>query len=89
MSPISPASTYLRPRHWVREEWDHHFSNGRALVDGGGRGILHANLAIVDAKASYAFFRDGVEGLWDERWIDEGGSRTWYLVWSAGLGGGR
>ncbi|KAF2689955.1 glycoside hydrolase family 81 protein [Lentithecium fluviatile CBS 122367] len=91
MLPLSPASTYLRPRAWVREEWDTHFNNAKVLraVEGGWRGILYANLAIIDPKASYAFFRDGVDGLWDERWIDGGASRTWYLVWSAALGGGR
>jgi endo-1,3(4)-beta-glucanase len=52
---------------------------------GGWRGILYANLALIDPRASYAFFRDGVDGTWDERWIDGGASRTWYLVWGAGL----
>ena len=56
----------------------------------GWRGILYANLALVDPKASYAFFRDGQNGFWDERWINGGASRTWYLVFAAGLGeGGR
>ena len=52
-------------------------------VTGAWRGILYANLAQIDAKASYAFFRDGVDGYWDEAWIDGGASRTWYLVWAA------
>ncbi|KAF1936123.1 endo-1,3(4)-beta-glucanase 1 precursor [Clathrospora elynae] len=58
---------------------------GTPNVDGGWRGILYANLALVDAKASYSFFRDGVDGYWDERWIDGGASRTWYLVWAAAM----
>jgi endo-1,3(4)-beta-glucanase len=87
MLPISPATSYLRPRPFVQAEWDRFFSNGRALaVEGGWRGILHANLALIDPRASYTFFRDGVNGFWDERWIDGGASRTWYLVWAAGLG---
>jgi endo-1,3(4)-beta-glucanase len=89
MLPISPATAYLRPRSFVKEEWEKFFDNGRAVtVEGGWRGILHANLALIDARASYMFFRDGVNGFWDERWIDGGASRTWYLVWAAGLGEG-
>ncbi|KAF2130336.1 glycoside hydrolase family 81 protein [Dothidotthia symphoricarpi CBS 119687] len=92
MVPINPATSYLRPRAFVKEEWDRLFSDlglGRGLradVDGGWRGILYANLALIDAKASYAFFRDGVKGFWDDAWIDGGASRTWYLVWAAGMG---
>jgi endo-1,3(4)-beta-glucanase len=56
-------------------------------VDGGWRGILFANLALVDAKAAYAFFKEGVNGVWDERWVDGGATRSWYLVWCAALGG--
>ena len=55
-------------------------------LQGGWRGILYANLALIDPKASYSFFRDGIDGFWDERWIDGGASRTWYLVWAAALG---
>ncbi|KAF2243824.1 glycoside hydrolase family 81 protein [Trematosphaeria pertusa] len=98
MHPISPATAYLRPRAFVRAEWDRHFSSSNsALVDaslpddsGGWRGILYANLALADAKASYSFFRNGVAGVWDERWVDGGGaSRTWYLAWAGAFVGGR
>ncbi|USP81911.1 glycoside hydrolase family 81 protein [Curvularia clavata] len=74
MAPISPVTSLIRPRTFVKEEWDMLFSEGRANVD-----------AIVDPKASYAFFRDGVDGFWDEQWIDAGASRTWYLLWAAAL----
>lgn len=69
----------------------HHITLTGALCDltdisvGGWRGILYANLALIDPRASYAFFRDGVNGYWDERWIDGGASRTWYLVWAAAM----
>ncbi|CAE6996173.1 Glycoside hydrolase family 81 protein [Pyrenophora teres f. teres] len=86
MAPLTPAALLLRPRQWVREEWDAFFSEGRCNVEGGWRSILYANLAIIDPKASYAFFRDGIDGFWDERWIDGGTSRTWCLVWAAALG---
>ncbi|KAJ6273192.1 Utp14-domain-containing protein [Bipolaris maydis] len=63
MAPITPATLLIRPRAFVKEEWDKFFSNGKANVDGGWRSVLYANLAIVDAKASYGFFRDGVNGF--------------------------
>ncbi|KAL5471763.1 hypothetical protein PMIN07_001411 [Paraphaeosphaeria minitans] len=131
MLPLAPPSAYLRPRTFVKEEWDAFFAlppasffapqssafhpqtpqttssrpvlapkqpsgttvhkanppTGGPYVDGGWRGVLFANLALIDAKTAYAFFRDGVGGVWDERWVDEGASRSWYLVWCASLGG--
>jgi endo-1,3(4)-beta-glucanase len=48
-----------------------------------------ANYALVDARAAWEFFRSGIAGEWDEGWIDGGASRSWYLVWCAGLGGAR
>jgi endo-1,3(4)-beta-glucanase len=38
MVPLNPSSVFLRPRSFVKEEWDAFFSEGRALaaeVDGG------------------------------------------------------
>ncbi|RYO20542.1 hypothetical protein AA0111_g9994 [Alternaria arborescens] len=84
--PINPSTSLIRPRSFVKEEWETFFTEGRANVEGGWRGILYANLALIDAKASYTFFRDGIDGFWDERWIDGGASRTLYLVWAAALG---
>lgn len=127
MLPLTPATYLLRPREFVREEWDAFFTQGRANVEGmffllsfsfllllhchphlnpqpshstlmmiltmilmkkktgGYRSILYANLALIDARASYSFFRDGIDGFWDERWIDSGASRTWCLVWAAAM----
>ncbi|OAL53731.1 endo-1,3(4)-beta-glucanase 1 precursor [Pyrenochaeta sp. DS3sAY3a] len=85
--PISPASSLLRPRPFIAEEWATFFSDDRwQAAEGGWRGILMANYALLDPRGSFAFFRDGVNGRWDERWIDGGASRCWYLVWAAGLG---
>ena len=69
----------------VREEWDTYFSNGRVdQVQGGWRGILYANLAIVDLGAAYGFFaQEGFGG----GWLDGGASRTWLLAYCAALGG--
>jgi endo-1,3(4)-beta-glucanase len=89
MVPIAPCSGYLRGRAFVKEEWDTVFSDGRAVgedVQGGWRGVVHGNLAMVDARTSWAFFRDGVDMFWDDGWIDGGATRAWYLVWAAGMG---
>ncbi|KAJ4360635.1 endo-1,3-beta glucanase [Didymosphaeria variabile] len=136
MLPLAPPSAYLRPRAFIKEEWDALFalppptaatslahgsfastalhpspppimfrpilspkqsawsSNVKAdplaggpYVDGGWRGILFSNLALADPKTAYSFFRDGVGGVWDERWVDGGATRSWCLVWCASLGG--
>lgn len=86
MLPLSPPSTLTRSKTFVAEEWATYFSNGRAdAVAGGWRGILYANLAIVDPQAAWNFF--AAPGF-DLGLIDGGASLTWYLAWCAGLGGG-
>lgn len=53
-------------------------------VGGGWKGILFANLALIDPKAAWNFF---ARPDFDYSWIDGGASRTWYLAFAAGLGG--
>lgn len=85
MLPLSPASTLSRPAAFVSQEWATYFDNGRVdAVAGGWRGILYANLALVDPKSAYAFF---AQSNFDDGWLDGGASRTWYLAFCAGLGG--
>lgn len=85
MIPLMPFSTLSRTREFVTEEWDYYFSDGRAdSVAGGWRGILYANLAIIDADSSYAFFSNT---SFDMGLLDGGASLTWYLTWAAALGG--
>lgn len=79
-SPYTVLHRYLQLLHLHIVESG--FADARL---GGWRGILYANLALIDPKASYAFFRDGTQGHWDELWIDGGASRTWYLVFAAAL----
>ena len=78
MIPLLPSSPLTRPKQFVREEWDRYFSGGRAdNVQGGWRGLLYANLALIDPKTAWNFFsrRD-----FDNSWIDGGASRTWYMA---------
>jgi endo-1,3(4)-beta-glucanase len=85
MIPINPISAYTRSKKFVQEEWDKYFANGTAQKAADGwRGILFANLAIIDAKSSYKFFSDP---NFKVSALDGGASRTWYLAYSAALGG--
>jgi hypothetical protein len=34
MAPITPATSLIRPRTFVKEEWDRFFSDGKANVEG-------------------------------------------------------
>lgn len=82
MLPLLPCSTLSRSKRFVHEEWEVYFSNGRVDdAEGGWKGVLYANLAIVDAKKSWDFFS---QKDWNNTWIDGGASRTWYLAMAAG-----
>ena len=85
MIPINPSSAYTRTARFVREEWDSYFdADGSTPVDtvqGGWRGILYANLAIINPKAAWDFF---AQPNFDPGWLDGGASRTWYLAYAAG-----
>ncbi|KAL8863285.1 MAG: hypothetical protein Q9178_000660 [Gyalolechia marmorata] len=91
MLPLLPYSSLTRPSAFISQEWSLLFdpSNPSApdpasSVQGGWKGILYANLALLDPRKSWEFFaQDG----FDMSWIDGGASRTWYLAWAAGLGG--
>ncbi|KAL2075440.1 hypothetical protein VTL71DRAFT_383 [Oculimacula yallundae] len=81
MLPLLPSSTLTRTPTFVREEWDVYFSNGRAdAAEGGWRGVLYANLALSDPRASWEFFS---QSGFDVSWLDGGASRTWYLALAA------
>jgi Glycosyl hydrolase family 81 C-terminal domain len=86
MVPLMPFSPLTRSRNFVAEEWNTYFSDGKvaqaAAVQGGWRGILYANLAIIDPTAAFNFFN---QQNFDPSWLDGGASRTWYLAFAAGM----
>ncbi|KAI9702663.1 MAG: hypothetical protein M1820_006047 [Bogoriella megaspora] len=85
MIPLIPTSAYTRPYDFALEEWNQYFSNGRVdQADGGWRGILYAGLALIDPVSSFNWFNSA---NFNETYLDGGASRTWYLAYSAGLGG--
>ena len=85
MLPLAPCSVLTRSVQFVTEEWNTYFAEGAVAaasnVRGGWKGILYANLALIDPQASFNFFsaKD-----FDPSWLDGGASRTWYLAFAAG-----
>ncbi|RMZ82497.1 hypothetical protein DV737_g2006, partial [Chaetothyriales sp. CBS 132003] len=88
MIPIMPFSTLMRTQQFVAEEWATYFADNATdpawNVSGGWKGILYANLGIVDPTASLEFF---TQADFDSSWLDGGATRTWYICLSALLGG--
>ncbi|KAL2016098.1 hypothetical protein VTK56DRAFT_4272 [Thermocarpiscus australiensis] len=85
MLPLLPQALLVRTPAFVAEEWEAYFSGGRAqAVAGGWKGILFGNYATIDPRGAYAFF--SAPGF-DASWLDGGASLTWYLCYSAALGG--
>jgi endo-1,3(4)-beta-glucanase len=86
MIPLMPFSTLCRSQNFVTEEWDTYFGDGKVAqaqdVQGGWRGILYANLAIINPTAAFNFFS---QKNFDPSWLDGGASRTWYLALAAGM----
>ena len=89
MLPIIPSSTLIRGKKFVQEEWDVYFRTGGAEpvenVSNNWRGVIMANLALIDPKASWHYF---IRPDLHPNWLDNGQSRTWSLAMAAGSGGG-
>lgn len=87
MLPLLPMSTLIRSQEFVRQEWAaYDLYNYAPTVLSGWRGVLMANLAIVDPRTSYQFFSNATGEL-QYGMLDGGASQTWYLAWSAALAG--
>ncbi|KAJ6044971.1 uncharacterized protein N7446_003169 [Penicillium canescens] len=88
MLPLMPHTPFTRRKEFVRQEWNAMFSANASTpadkVEGGWKGVLYANLALIDPKAAWEFF---TQPNFDYSWIDGGATRTWYLAFAAGLGG--
>ncbi|KAK5218315.1 endo-1,3-beta glucanase [Exophiala xenobiotica] len=88
MIPVMPFSTLTRTEQFVAEEWTTYFADGAVRdasgIDGGWKGIVYANFAIINPTAAYEFF---TQDNFDMSWIDGGASLTWYIAQSAMLGG--
>lgn len=83
MIPVHVPSAYIRKQNFVREEFEVFMSGGRiAQAQGGWRGLLESNLALIDPTAAYKFFADP---NFDTALLDGGASLTWYLAYTAAL----
>lgn len=89
MLPLLPHTPYTRQKEFVRQEWQAMFaanaSTPASEVEGGWKGVLYANLALIDPQAAWQFF---AQDDFDYSFIDGGATRTWYMAFAAGLGGG-
>lgn len=77
--PITSASSFIRLRTFVKEEWEEKLS---AIVDGindGWKGIIMLNVALFSPQMSYAFFSDPA---FNKCYLDNGQSLTWSLFYS-------
>lgn len=85
MLPLMPHSPFTRRKEFVRQEWQAMFAENASTpaskVEGGWKGVLYANLALIDPKSSWDFF---AQSNFDYSWIDGGATRTWYLAFIAG-----
>ncbi|GAB0142401.1 hypothetical protein EsHS_00002952 [Epichloe bromicola] len=85
MIPILPPSLYVRDEKFVREEWEAYFSNGRIDdIRNAWKGIIYANYATIEPQKAWDFF---TSKDFDPQWLDGGASLTWYMAYSAALGG--
>ncbi|KAI5845975.1 endo-1,3(4)-beta-glucanase [Tricharina praecox] len=84
MLPLTAISPYIRGQTFVTEEWNLYFRGKTGAIDDGWKGILYANLALIDAKGTFAFFNSTG---WKAKWLDGGASRSWYMAFSGSLGG--
>lgn len=85
MIPITPVSNYIRGEKFVKEEWDD-MKLGDLVnsIDGGWKGLLRLNSAIIDPTGAWKFFSSD---SFQDSWLDNGMSRTWSLTYCAGMGG--
>lgn len=84
MIPLTPISPFIRLKPFVAAEWAAKLASIIGSVDSGWKGILMANLAISDPTTAWNFFTIGFQ----QSWLDDGASLTWYLAFTAGMAGG-
>ncbi|CAI5760641.1 unnamed protein product [Candida verbasci] len=82
MIPLTPVSSYMRSKKFVKEEWDEKLAGIIDRIPDGWKGLLILNYAIYDPKYSWNWFS---RKDWDPSLIDNGMSRTWSLALIAGI----
>ncbi|EPS36593.1 hypothetical protein H072_9865 [Dactylellina haptotyla CBS 200.50] len=85
MLPLTPVSPYVRSKQFCMEEWSRYFEGRTDTINSGWKGVLWANAAIFAPNTAFNFIAGS---SFQANWLDDGATRTWYLVFAAGLGGG-
>ncbi|KAF3904902.1 hypothetical protein ABW20_dc0107779 [Dactylellina cionopaga] len=81
MLPLTPMSPYVRSKKFCAEEWVRYFDGRTDPINSGWKGVLWANAAIFAPYSSFNFFAGSA---FQANWLDDGASRTWYLIFAAG-----
>ncbi|KAM0332016.1 hypothetical protein ACHAQA_002282 [Verticillium albo-atrum] len=85
MIPVHAPTGLSRSKTFIKQEWDAYFSNGRIdKINNAWKGIAYANYAVIEPAKAWAFFSSS---SFQPAWVDGGASRTWYMAYSAALGG--
>lgn len=84
MIPMTPATALIREKTFVGQEWTSLLAPIIDSVDSGWTGILRSNEALFDAVSAYDFFSSD---SFTSTYLDGGASRSWYLAFSALMGG--
>ncbi|OHT01083.1 putative endo-1,3(4)-beta-glucanase 2 [Tritrichomonas foetus] len=84
MIPLTPMSNFYRKAEFVKREWNDLLAPIVDGVEDGWRGILMANLALIDPQKSYEFFG---KSNFNKNMLDDGQTLTWCLTYAAGLYG--
>lgn len=82
MLPITPVSPYIRQSAFCRQEWMTKFNGKTSNINSGWKGVLYANTALFAPGESWKFF---TQSGFQDRWLDDGATRTWYLTMVAGM----
>jgi endo-1,3(4)-beta-glucanase len=87
MIPILSTTAYVRSAKFVREEYERWFATGRAAEKGAAwQALVMADLAVGNPAASWNYFADEKFDV-GSLFSDLGTSLSWYLWYSAALGG--
>lgn len=84
MIPLTPMSNFIRTSKFAGEEWNEMALGSLAnSIDGGWKGLLMLNSAIIDPQNAWNFF---AQPQFNYAFLDNGMSRTWSLAYCAGMG---
>ncbi|KAI5464619.1 glycosyl hydrolase [Mariannaea sp. PMI_226] len=85
MIPVIAPSAYIRSNAFVTQEWNTFFASGKIdKIANAWKSIIYASYANVDPVKAWNYFSSK---SFNTNYIDGGASQTWYMAYSAALGG--